>query len=84
MGLLLTLPLWSNPVSAPQLLQLVDYVGVDYEEAVDKPGHIQNPAEYEEMKEFSTAILWGNSSLARYARKTRFNRSGSRTPTAGE
>jgi len=38
-----------------QLLQLVDYVGVDYEEAV-KDGVVINPAEYGEMQDFAAAI----------------------------
>lgn len=57
LGVFLVLPLWANTVSAPQLLQLVDYVGVDYEEAVNKKGKIQNLSEYEEMQEFSATIL---------------------------
>jgi high-affinity iron transporter len=56
-GFILALPLWANPISAPQLLQLVDYVGVDYEEAVGKQGKIKNLSEYQEMQEFSTTIL---------------------------
>ncbi len=39
-----------------QLLQLVDYVGVDYAEAVAE-GEIINPAEYAEMIDFSEGIL---------------------------
>ena len=38
-----------------QLLQLVDYVGVDYAEAV-ADGQVINPAEYEEMLDFSAGI----------------------------
>ncbi len=57
LGLLLSCSLWANPISAPQLLQLVDYVGVDYEEAVDAQGNVKNPSEYQEMQEFSAAIL---------------------------
>lgn len=39
-----------------QLLQLVDYVGVDYAEAVTD-GEITNPAEYAEMLDFSSGIM---------------------------
>jgi high-affinity iron transporter len=39
-----------------QLLQMVDYVGVDYGEAV-QGGKIVNQAEYDEMQEFAVAIL---------------------------
>lgn len=38
-----------------QLLQLLDYVGVDYAEAV-KEGKIVDSGEYEEMREFSSTI----------------------------
>ena len=38
-----------------QLLQLVDYVGVDYGEAV-ADGQVINPAEYAEMLDFSAGI----------------------------
>lgn len=46
-----------------QLLQLVDYVGVDYAEAVDA-GKIINTAEYEEMRDFSQGIHQQISALA--------------------
>jgi high-affinity iron transporter len=57
LALVLAFPLWAKPVSDAQLLQLVDYVGVDYEEAVGPDGQITNPGEYEEMQEFSATIL---------------------------
>jgi high-affinity iron transporter len=38
-----------------QLLQLVDYIGVDYEEAV-KDGQVINPAEYVEMQDFAAVM----------------------------
>lgn len=56
-GCLLAWASWASTVSGAQLMQLVDYVGVDYEEAVDKPGHIHNKSEYAEMQEFSNTIL---------------------------
>ncbi len=42
--------------SPQQLLQLVDYLGVDYEGAVAQ-GKILNPEEYTEMLDFSAGIL---------------------------
>ncbi|MFI4956104.1 MAG: FTR1 family protein [Gammaproteobacteria bacterium] len=68
-GLILALPLWANPISAPQLLQLVDYVGVDYEEAVGKKGKIKNLSEYQEMQEFSTTILGAVEALPESEKK---------------
>ena len=57
--LLLSLCLFATPAAfageAQQLLQLLDYVGVDYAEAVAE-GQVVNAAEYEEMNEFSAAI----------------------------
>ncbi|HHJ15345.1 MAG TPA: cytochrome c, partial [Gammaproteobacteria bacterium] len=38
-----------------QLLQLIDYVGVDYAEAI-RDGEIVNPAEYAEMQDFTAGI----------------------------
>ena len=40
---------------AATLAQLLDYVGVDYVEAV-RDGRVVNAGEYEEMQEFSAAI----------------------------
>lgn len=48
-------PLITAYADVPQLLQLVDYVGVDYAGAVDK-GAVINPAEYEEMLDFTAGI----------------------------
>jgi len=39
-----------------QLLQLIDYVGVDYGEAV-RNGEVVNPGEFEEMQDFSQGIV---------------------------
>lgn len=44
------------------LLQLVDYVGVDYPEAVSA-GEVINAAEYAEMKEFGAGIVKGVATL---------------------
>ncbi|OOZ41093.1 hypothetical protein BOW53_05005 [Solemya pervernicosa gill symbiont] len=49
----LTLPAYASETQ--QLLQLLDYVGVDYAEAVEN-GKIINRGEYNEMVEFSSAI----------------------------
>lgn len=56
-ALILAFPLLAKPISDAQLMQLVDYVGVDYEEAIDEQGNIKNPGEYQEMQEFSKTIL---------------------------
>ncbi len=48
--------------SPQQLLQLVDYLGVDYEGAVQQ-GEIINPEEYTEMVDFSAGILAQISTL---------------------
>ena len=57
--LLLSLFILFSPLSyageTQQLLQLLDYVGVDYAEAVED-GKVINSGEYEEMIEFSGAI----------------------------
>lgn len=55
--LLMTASSLATPISGPQLMQLVDYVGVDYEEAIDGKGDVINPSEYAEMVEFSATIL---------------------------
>ncbi len=58
-GLLFTLFIvFSRPLMADtqQLLQLIDYVGVDYSGAV-ADGEVINPAEYAEMLDFSAGIL---------------------------
>jgi high-affinity iron transporter len=58
--LLLTLCLFIAPTAfageTQQLLQLLDYIGVDYAEAVED-GKVVNAGEYEEMNEFAGAIL---------------------------
>ncbi|MCW8917752.1 MAG: cytochrome c/FTR1 family iron permease [Gammaproteobacteria bacterium] len=57
--LLLSLCLLITPVAfageRQQLLQLLDYVGVDYAEAVAE-GEVVNAAEYAEMREFAGAV----------------------------
>ena len=52
--LLLSAPL-VTAADLQQLLQLVDYVGVDYAEAV-ADGEVINPAEYAEMQDFAAGI----------------------------
>ena len=58
-ALLLLLPFasvaWAAP-DLPQLVQLIDYVGVDYPGAISE-GEIVNAAEYEEMLDFTSAIV---------------------------
>jgi high-affinity iron transporter len=52
--LLLSVPL-ATAADLHQLLQLIDYVGVDYAEAV-AGGEVINPAEYAEMQDFAAGI----------------------------
>ena len=64
--LLLTLCLLISPTAfageKQQLLQLLDYVGVDYAEAIEE-GKVINAGEYEEMNEFAGAIVTTISAL---------------------
>lgn len=52
----------ASGVDMPALLQLIDYVGVDYPEAV-QDGQVINHAEYEEMEEFSSLIVTSVAAL---------------------
>ena len=54
--LLAACPWWVNAANVQQLIQLTDYVGVDYAVAVLN-GEIINPGEYGEMQDFSSAIV---------------------------
>ena len=55
--LLLTACPWlANATNVEQLIQLTDYVGVDYASAVEN-GEIINAGEYGEMQDFSSAIV---------------------------
>ncbi len=57
-AILLGLVFIVQPVSASniqQILQLLDYIGVDYEGAVED-GRIINPVEYQEMLDFSQGV----------------------------
>ncbi len=59
LALVLSLLLFSSVSHAgdvQQLLQLIDYVGVDYSEAVSD-GEVINAAEFEEMQDFSQGIV---------------------------
>lgn len=53
--LLAGFPLATLAANVQQLVQLIDYVGVDYGEAVSD-GKVINPGEYGEMQDFSAAI----------------------------
>jgi high-affinity iron transporter len=53
--LLAACPWMANAADVQQLIQLTDYVGVDYGAAV-LHGEIINPGEYGEMQDFSSAI----------------------------
>lgn len=62
---LLVLVFVAGPVRAgdlQQLLQLIDYVGVDYAEAVSE-GRVINAAEYAEMQDFAVGILQQSGDL---------------------
>lgn len=62
---LLVLVFVAGPVRAgdlQQLLQLIDYVGVDYAEAVSE-GRVINAAEYAEMQDFAAGILQQSGDL---------------------
>ena len=54
-ALICLLPLAVARADIPQLLQLIDYVGVDYAGAVDK-GAVINAAEYNEMRDFAAGV----------------------------
>ncbi len=54
--------------SVQQLLQLVDYLGVDYPEAI-QDGVVVNAAEYQEMLDFSAGILQQVEQLPEHAGK---------------
>lgn len=56
-----SLPVLAAP-DLPKLVQLIDYVGVDYREAVSD-GKVINAAEYTEMRDFTRAILEQSQSL---------------------
>ncbi len=55
LALICLLPLAAARADIPQLLQLIDYVGVDYAGAVDK-GAVVNAAEYDEMRDFTAGV----------------------------
>lgn len=44
------------PETGPQILQLVDYIGIDYGIAISPQGKVLSADEYEEMKEFAATI----------------------------
>ncbi len=48
-------PAYATPQEAQTLIQLLDYIAVDYPGAV-KQGQVVDAAEYEEMREFSTVV----------------------------
>ncbi len=63
--LLFSLPVLASP-DLPKLVQLIDYVGVDYREAVSD-GQVINAAEYSEMRDFTQAILEQSRQLPQHA-----------------
>ena len=50
--LLLCLPLGAAAQEAQTILHLLDYIGVDYPEAIEE-GKVKNADEYQEMLEFT-------------------------------
>jgi high-affinity iron transporter len=51
-------PAWAQPTTSAEVQtawRLLDYIAVDYSEAV-KDGKVINPAEYQEMQEFSASV----------------------------
>lgn len=67
---------WAQPASdattaqARQLWQLLDYVAVDYREAVDDAGSIVNEGEYEEMLDFSATAQTQIQTLPEHAQRS--------------
>jgi high-affinity iron transporter len=55
LALLLFLPFAAPAQEAQTILHLLDYIGVDYPEAVED-GQIKNADEYKEMQEFTTQV----------------------------
>ncbi|MFP5306958.1 MAG: FTR1 family protein, partial [Gammaproteobacteria bacterium] len=55
-GLIATAAAAADTEQAATLWRLLDYVAVDYREAVDEHGQILNAAEYDEMREFSRTV----------------------------
>ena len=53
--LLLCLPLRVPAQEAQTILHLLDYIGVDYPEAIEE-GKVKNPDEYQEMLEFTAQV----------------------------
>ncbi len=53
--LLLVFPAWAAPPAAPTAVHLLDYIGVDYAEAV-ADGEVINALEYAEMTEFADEV----------------------------
>jgi high-affinity iron transporter len=66
--LLLTLPLAAAAQEAQTLLHLLDYIGVDYPEAVEN-GKVKNADEYKEMVEFAAQVSTGLAALPANPRK---------------
>lgn len=68
--LLCSLVLKAETQVPTQILQLVDYVGIDYGRAVSEQGKVLSPTEYEEMKEFTKTIERLLMELPRMSEKT--------------
>ncbi len=78
--LVLTLLVFSSLSRAgdiQQLLQLIDYVGVDYGEAVSD-GKVTHPGEFEEMQDFSQGIVRQIADLPEGATRDKLAEQGAR------
>lgn len=58
------------PETGPQILQLVEYIGIDYAVAISPQGKVLSADEYEEMKEFAATIERMLLELPRMTEKT--------------
>lgn len=63
---LISLPAWGAPAETRQLLQLAEYIGVDYSSAVQS-GQVVDSAEYQEMQNFMGLILTQGQALPQHS-----------------
>ena len=63
---LISLPAWGASAETRQLLQLAEYIGVDYASAI-KSGQIVDSAEYQEMQNFMGLILTQGQALPQHS-----------------
>lgn len=63
---LISLPAWGASAETRQLLQLAEYIGVDYSSAVQS-GQVVDSAEYQEMQNFMGLILTQGQALPQHS-----------------